>query len=305
MAGALGAAHAGRVTLMVQDLRLVEDVMNIMAGKPDGASREKMRRHLNQDGGAPGGAPPPPPPPPLGGTPPSPPPPPGGPPHPGGAARPACVLPPGRAPPPPPPGGAPLQRGAPLRRQGAYSHHSRPANDGSASDSDDSDNPRPPVRRRLYDGPGSTSRTDGSGTRGGAGGVVRQGNLVGGVGSGMGDGSGSEEGRARGAQGDHDTGHVGTGEGGGSSSRVVTRAVGGTLIHPAGTGPSGAGVSSCTLRTPVQPTRVRGWSGWSGACSHSAGPGGSGWSSGGLRVRTRSESGGGRAEGDAGGSATT
>jgi len=39
----------------------------------------------------------------------------------------------------------------------------------------------------------STSRTGGSGTTGGAGEVVRQGNWVGGVGSGMGDGSGSEE----------------------------------------------------------------------------------------------------------------
>jgi len=44
-----------------------------------------------------------------------------------------------------------------------------------------------------------------------SGGVVRQGTLIGGVGSGMGDGSGSEEGGASGAQGDHDTGHVGTG----------------------------------------------------------------------------------------------
>ncbi|RPA88364.1 hypothetical protein L873DRAFT_1726425, partial [Choiromyces venosus 120613-1] len=31
-AGALGAAHAGRVTLMVTDLKLVDDVMNVMAG---------------------------------------------------------------------------------------------------------------------------------------------------------------------------------------------------------------------------------------------------------------------------------
>jgi len=75
------------------------------------------------------------------------------------------------------------------------------------------------------------------------------------MGSGMGDGSGSEEGDARGAQGDHDTGHVGTGGGGGSSSSVVTGAVRGTPAHPAGTEPSGAGVSSHTLRTPVQPTR--------------------------------------------------
>ena len=48
---------------------------------------------------------------------------------------------------------------------------------------------------------------------GGAGGVVRQGNLVGGVGSRMGDGNGSEEVGVRGAEGDHDTGHVGTGGG--------------------------------------------------------------------------------------------
>jgi len=63
----------------------------------------------------------------------------------------------------------------------------------------------------------------------------------------MGDGSGSEVGDARGAQGGHDTGHVGTGGGGGSNSRVVTGAVGCTPAHPAGTGPSGAGVSR---RTP-------------------------------------------------------
>jgi len=92
----------------------------------------------------------------------------------------------------------------------------------------------------------------------------------------MGEGSGSEEGDARGAQVDHDTGHVGTGGGGGSSSRVVTRTVGGTSAHPAGTGPSGAGVSSRTPRTQVQPTRSRGWSGWSRACRRSAGPGGCG-----------------------------
>jgi len=77
----------------------------------------------------------------------------------------------------------------------------------------------------------------------------------------MGDGRGSEEGDARGAQGDHNTRHVGTGGGGGSSSRVVTGTVGGTPACPAGTGPSGAGVSSHTPRTPVQPTCGRGWSG--------------------------------------------
>jgi len=37
--------------------------MNVMAGKPDGATREEMRGHLNQDGGACGGSPPVPPPP--------------------------------------------------------------------------------------------------------------------------------------------------------------------------------------------------------------------------------------------------
>ena len=273
IAGALGAAHTGRVTLMVQDLRLVEDVMNIMAGEPDGTTREEMRRHLNQDRGARGGAPPPPPPPPGGAPPPpspgpggAPPPPSPGPggappppsPGPGGAPHPAGVPPPGRAPPPPLPRGAPPQRGAPPRRQRAFSHHSPPAKEGSDRDSDGSDNPRPPVRSCLYGGSGSTSRTGGSGTTGGAGGVVRQGNLVEGVGSGMRDGSGSEKGDTRGAQGDHDTGHVGTGGSGGSSSRVVTGAIGGTPAYPAGTGPSGAGVSSGTLRTPVQLTRGRG-----------------------------------------------
>ena len=96
---------------MVQDLRLVEDVMNVMAGQPDGATREEMRRHLNEDGGAPRGAPPSPHPP-------------GGAPRPGGAPCPAGVPPPGHAPPPAPPGGAPPQRGAPPCRQGASSHHS-------------------------------------------------------------------------------------------------------------------------------------------------------------------------------------
>jgi len=155
--------------------------MKVMASQPDGATREEMRYHLNQDGGAPGGAPPPPP------------------------------------PRPPPPGGA----------------------------------PRPPVHRRLYRGPGSTSRTGGHGTRGGAGGVVSQLNLVGGVGSGMGDGSGSKEGDVRGAQGDHDTGHGGTGRGGGSSSRVVPGAVGGTPAHPTAKGPSGAGVRSRSRGRPL------------------------------------------------------
>jgi len=157
----------------------------------------------------------------------------------------------------------------------------------------------------LYGGPGRTSRTGGSGTTGGAGGVFRKGNLVEGVGSGMGDRSGSEEGDARGAQGDHDTGHVGTGGGGGSSSRMVTRAVGGTPAHRTRTGPSGAGVSCHTPRMPVQPTRGRGWSSWSGARRRSVSPGGSGWSAGGGRMPTPSGGGGGRAGAGAGGSATT
>ena len=140
---------------------------------------------------------------------------------------------------------------------------------------------------------------------GGAGGVVRQGNLVGGLGSVMGDGSSSKKDGARCAQGDHDTRHVGTGGGGGGASRVMTGAVRGTPAHPAGTGPSGAGVSSRTPRMPVQPTRDRGCSNWSGPLRHSAGPGGGGWSRGDGRMPTRSGGGGGRAEAGTGGSATT
>ena len=71
-------------------------------------------------------------------------------------------------------------------------------------------------------------------------------------------------------------------------------AVGGTPAHSTGTGPSGAGVSSHTPRMPVQPTSGRGRSGESGACRRSAGPCGSGWSSG-----------GGRGGAGAGGSTTT
>ena len=81
IAGALGAAHAGRVTLLVQDLRLVENVMNVINGQPDGATQEEMRGHLDQDGGAPRGARLPPPLPPPSDAPP----PPWGAPHPGGA----------------------------------------------------------------------------------------------------------------------------------------------------------------------------------------------------------------------------
>jgi len=67
-----------------------------------------------------------------------------------------------------------------------------------------------------------------------AGGVVRQGNLVGVVGSGMEDGRGSEEGDARGAQGDHDTGHEGTGGGGGG--RMQMRSGGAGVRAGAGAG---------------------------------------------------------------------
>jgi len=91
--------------------------------------------------------------------------------------------------------------------------------------------------------------------------VVRQGNLVGSVGSCMGDGRGREEGGTRGAQGHHDTGHVGTGGGGSSRSRVVTGPVRGTPAHTLGIGPSGAGVSSRTPWMPVQLPCCRGCSG--------------------------------------------
>jgi len=166
IAGALSAGHAGRVTLMVQDLRLVEDVMNVMAGQPDGTTWEEMRGHLKEDGSASRGAPPPPPPPPPPECAPPPPPPSGGAPRPSGAPRAAGVPPPGRAPPSSPPAGAPPRPSAPPCHQGAASHHSLPANEGSDGDSDDSDNPRPPVRRHLYYGPVSTSRTGGSCTTG-------------------------------------------------------------------------------------------------------------------------------------------
>jgi len=184
-------------------------------------------------------------------------------------------------------------------------HYSPAANDGSDSDSDNSDNRRPCVSRHFHGGPGRTSRTGGSRTTRDTGGLVRQGNLVQGVGSGMGDGSCSEEGGALGAQRDHDTGHVGSGGGGGSNSRVVTGAVRGTPAPPAGTGLSRAGVSSRTLLMLVYPTRGRGWSGWSGACRCSAGASGSGWSGGSGRIPTRIRGDSGRAEPAAGGSATT
>ena len=38
---------------MVQDLRLVEEIMNVMAGQPDGTTRKEMRRYLNQEGSTP------------------------------------------------------------------------------------------------------------------------------------------------------------------------------------------------------------------------------------------------------------
>ena len=98
---------------------------------------------------------------------------------------------------------------------------------------------------------------------------------------------------------------VGSSGGGGSSSTVVTGAVGGTPAHPARTVPSGAGVSSRTPGTPFQPTRGRGWSGWSGACRRSASPGGSGWSGGGGRMPSHSGGAGVRPGAGAGGIATT
>ena len=182
-------AHEGDIPLMVTDLRLVADVMNVMARQPDGATRDEMRCYLYRNRCAPTGAHPPPPPPPR-----------GCPPRPRGTPRPAPVLPPGRIPPPPPPVGAPPQCSTSLRNQGAAYHYSPPAHDGSESDSDHSDHPRPPVHRRWYGGPESTSQTGGTGTKGGAGVVVRQANLVRGMGSGMRDGSGSEESGGRGAQ---------------------------------------------------------------------------------------------------------
>jgi len=55
--GARGAAHAGCVTHMVQELRLGENAMKVLDGQPDGPTQAEMRRHVNQDGGAPGDAP--------------------------------------------------------------------------------------------------------------------------------------------------------------------------------------------------------------------------------------------------------
>ncbi|KAG0640017.1 hypothetical protein HOY80DRAFT_1043340 [Tuber brumale] len=39
----LDAAHAGHVTLMISNLRLVNDVMNSMAGKADQEMEEELR----------------------------------------------------------------------------------------------------------------------------------------------------------------------------------------------------------------------------------------------------------------------
>ena len=135
--------------------------------------------------------------------------------------------------------------------------------------------------------------------------VVRQGNFIGGVVSSMGDASGTEEGGVRGAQGDHDTWHVHTGRGDGSSSRMVAGAVRATASHPAGTRPSGPGVSSGTPWTPVQPLHCSGWSAGSGAGMWSAGHGGSSCSGGSSRMPTGSEGSVGRAGAGGGGSATT
>ncbi|KAG0138393.1 hypothetical protein HOY82DRAFT_596105 [Tuber indicum] len=45
--GALDAAHAGRGTLMVLDLRLGGDVKNVIARKPDRVILEEQRCHVN------------------------------------------------------------------------------------------------------------------------------------------------------------------------------------------------------------------------------------------------------------------
>ncbi|KAG0638319.1 hypothetical protein HOY80DRAFT_1078947 [Tuber brumale] len=46
MAGT-GAAHAGRVGQMVSDLRLVDEILNVMAWKPHRVTREEQWRHVN------------------------------------------------------------------------------------------------------------------------------------------------------------------------------------------------------------------------------------------------------------------
>jgi len=85
----------------------------------------------------------------------------------------------------------------------------------------------------------------------------------------------------------------------------VTGTVGGTAAHVARTRRSGAGVSSRTMLTPVQPTCGTGRSGWSRACTCSAGPGVSGSNPDGRRMLTHSGGGGGRAGAGTGRRATT
>ncbi|KAG0638459.1 hypothetical protein HOY80DRAFT_1047540 [Tuber brumale] len=41
-ASTMGIAHTGQVTLMVSDLRLVDDVLNVKAGKPDRTTQEEQ-----------------------------------------------------------------------------------------------------------------------------------------------------------------------------------------------------------------------------------------------------------------------
>jgi len=226
-------------------------------------------------------------------------------PSPGGAPHPASIPPPGHAPPPPPPRGAPSRRDAPPHYQEASSHHSPPANDGSDSANDDSDNPRPPVRRCLYGGPGSTSQTGGIATT-----LVLEELLDNEIWLRVWVLVWEMEVVVRKVMREVPRETMLPGMwvlrgGGGTSSSVVTGAVGETRAHPAGRRKSGAGVSSRTRRTPVQPTWGRGWSGWSGARRRSAGPGESGWSGGGGRMPTRCEGSGGMARASAGGSATT
>ncbi|KAG0137908.1 hypothetical protein HOY82DRAFT_644951 [Tuber indicum] len=202
-AGALGAAHAGRVTLMVQELRLVDDVMNIKAGRPDQATRDEIRGNQNQDES--GQTPPP--------TPDATPPPPAPPPlSPRGAPPPGATPPgPGDAPPPALP----------------------PGNDNSDSESDV--NPSPRMRRRLFGGAAgasgtagtsSTSGTRRAGMRGNRGGNAR---AVAGVHGGAGIAGARASGGDNGS-GDSDSGGgdaVGAGAGGSAAGRAAGSAAGG------------------------------------------------------------------------------
>lgn len=43
----MGAVHAGSITLMVQNMRLVEDVISVMAGQLDSTTREEIRDYVN------------------------------------------------------------------------------------------------------------------------------------------------------------------------------------------------------------------------------------------------------------------